>query len=358
MELTVRDTNLVAIYQLDTFYSLIWTERYNAFGDFELELPANKDILDILKENYYLELTGDQTSFMTMIIETIKITTNIETGDVLLVTGRSLESILDRRIIWEQTILDGNLQHEVEKILNDAIINPSDSLRTISNFIFAYSNDPDISSLTIKTQFTGESLYDAIVDICLAYNLGFKIELNNNDQFVFSLYKGKDRSYDQLNNPFIVFSPSYNNLINTNYLQSGKLVKTIALVLGEGQGTERKRTTVNAKDGTESGLNRKELYVDARDISMQTDTEITEAEYLKELEQRGKEKLSGCEYEKIFDGEAETTISFKYGVDFNIGDILQVSNEYGIGTKVRVLEYVRSQSEDGYNVYPTFSSVK
>lgn len=360
MEIIVKDNNFIAIKQIDTFYSLIWTERYNLCGDFELVLPASMEYIELLKENNYLELVGDQTSYMTMIIETIKIKTDIEKGDELTISGRSLESILERRIIWNQTILDGNLQNQVKKLLDENIIAPSDNLRKINNFIFQPSSDSEITNLTIKNQFTGDNLYDAIIDICLSQGLGFKIILNDENKFVFSLYKGKNRSYDQSVNPYVTFSPSYNNLMNTNYLQSGKLVKSIALILGEGEGAERKRATANSKDGTESGLFRRELYVDARDISSTTSEgeEITENDYLKQLEQRGKEKLAECEYEKIFDGEAETSIMFKYGTDFNIGDILQISNEYGMATKVRVLEYVRSQSEDGYNVYPTFSSVE
>lgn len=360
MEIIVRGTDFIAIKQIDMFYSLIWTERYNLCGDFELEVPATKEYLDILKENYYLDLAGDQTSYMTMIIETIKIKTDIENGDTLLVKGRSLESILERRIVWNQTILSGNLQNQIKKLLNDSIISPTDNLRRISNFIFTDSTDPAVTSLSINTQYTGDTIYDAICDICLANDLGFRIILNNNNQFEFSLYKGKDRSYAQSTNPYVIFSPSYNNLMNTNYLQSGVLVKSIALILGEGQGSERKKTIAYAKDGLESGLDRRELYVDARDLSMNTaeGEEITEEEYLAQLEQRGKEKLSECEYEKLFDGEAETSIMFKYGIDFNMGDILQVSNEYGIETKVEVIEYVRSQSEDGYNVYPTFASVE
>ena len=359
MEILVKDKDFISFNIIDKFYSLIWTERYNQCGDFELEIPASIEYLNIFKENYYVELVGDQTSYMTMIIETIKIKTDVENGDTLIVSGRSLESILERRIVWNQTILNGNLQTKIEQLLNDSIINPEDSLRRISNFVFEYSDDSNITSLTIKTQYTGDNLYDVICDICLSYDLGFKIILNDNNQFVFSLYKGIDRSYGQDTNSYVIFSPSYNNLMNTNYLQSGKLVKTIALVLGEGQGTNRKRTSTYSKEGTESGLDRRELYVDARDLSTTNgESTISNSEYLEQLQQRGKEKLSEYEYEKIIDGEAETSIMFKYGIDFNMGDILQVSNEYGIETRVRVLEYIRSQSEDGYNVYPTFSSIE
>lgn len=359
MEIIVKNKNFIAIKQIDSFYSLIWTERYNSYGDFELQLPASLENINIFEEGNYLELAGDQESYMTMIIETIKIRTDIENGDTMIISGRSLESILERRIVWTQTILNGDLQTCVEKLLNDAFINPSITARKVPNFIFERSTDTSITGITIKTQYTGDSLYDVISDICLSYGFGFKIVLNDENKFVFSLYNGKNRSYDQTANPYVTFSPTFNNLINTNYLKSGELVKTVGLVLGEGEGSERKRALVYSKDGTETGLNRKELYIDARDISSMTEEgeEITDAEYTEQLEQRGKEKLSEYGYQTMFDGEAETTIMFKYGQDFNMGDIIQVSNEYEIETKVRVIEYVRSQSEDGYNVYPTFSSV-
>ena len=47
-----------------------------------------------------------------------------------------------------------------------------------------------------------------------------------------------------------------------------------------------------------------------------------------------------------FEGEIETTIMFKYGIDFFMGDIVQFANEYGHESKVRVIEMVRSEDED------------
>lgn len=40
-----------------------------------------------------------------------------------------------------------------------------------------------------------------------------------------------------------------------------------------------------------------------------------------------------------------------------MGDIVQIVNEFGIESKSRVIEVVRSQSTEGIDIYPTFSSV-
>lgn len=179
------------------------------------------------------------------------------------VTGRSLESILDRRIVWGQKLLSGNLQNGIKTLLNENVISPSDSNRKIPNFIFKESTDPAITKLKLEAQYTGDNLYDVIQKICEEQGIGFKITLNDEKQFVFELYAGSDRSYDQTENPYVIFSPKFENIINSNYIESKASLKTVTLVGGEGEGADRRYTTV----GGGSGLNRRELFTDARDIS-------------------------------------------------------------------------------------------
>ena len=76
--------------------------------------------------------------------------------------------------------------------------------------------------------------------------------------------QGADRSYDQFTNPYVIFSPKFENVINTNYLESKKTLKTVTLVAGEGEGADRRITTVACASGAGTGLNRRELYTDAR----------------------------------------------------------------------------------------------
>ena len=186
--------------------------------------------------------------------------------------------------------------------------------------------------------------------------IGFKITLNDEKQFIFELYAGSDRSYDQTENPYVIFSPKFENIINSNYIESKASLKTVTLVGGEGEGADRRYTTV----GGGSGLNRRELFTDARDISSNvgSDDALTDAEYMAQLQQRGKEKLAENVSITSFEGETETTIMFQYGKDFFNGDIVQIANEYGHETKARILEIVRSEDKDGYSVYPTFKTIE
>ena len=152
-----------------------------------------------------------------------------------------------------------------------------------------------------------------------------------------------------------MFSPKFENLVNSKYIESKKALKNVALIAGEGEGSERKFSSV----GSGIGLNRRELFVDARDISSSTESgaTITDEEYTAQLRQRGKEKLSENVEVASFEGQAESTVMFRYREDFFDGDIVQVANEYGHEHKARILEMVISVDENGLSIYPTFYTI-
>ena len=122
MELFVLNAVFESIAVIDTYESMIWTDRYNAYGDFEIYFAMDESLLEYIKEDYYLWLKESDHS---MIIEDIKIDADTEEGNRLIVTGRSLESILERRIIWGQRVFSGNLQNAIQMMLNENIISPS-----------------------------------------------------------------------------------------------------------------------------------------------------------------------------------------------------------------------------------------
>jgi hypothetical protein len=351
MDLTILNTNLDAILPIDTYKSFIWTDRYYSYGDFELYTAISEDIIKYIKQDYYLI---NRESEHVMIIEKILISSDVEDGNHITVSGRSLESILDRRIIWGQKTLSGNLQNGIKTLLDENIISPLDNNRKIDNFIFEASTDPVITGLTIDAQYTGDNLYNVIQKICEERNIGFKVTLNDNKQFVFKLYSGVDRSYDQTAVPYVIFSPNFENISNSSYIESRSSFKNVTLVGGEGEGAARKYTTV----GSGVGLNRREVFTDARDISSDVGDGVilTNAEYTAKLQQRGKEKLIENPEVISFEGQVETTLMFKYGEDFFNGDIVQIANEYGHETKARILEIVMSEDEEGLSVYPTFKT--
>lgn len=352
MEITILDKNLTPVAIMDTYESFIWTDRYRECGDFELYTPMTDDILTYIKQDYYL---CNRDSEHVMIIESLRISSDTESGNYLTVTGRSLESILDRRIVWGQQTLSGNFQNAVKTLLNENIMSPSNNDRKIDNFIFEASYDPIITSLNVNAQYIGENLYNIIQKLCAEFGVAFKITLNDNNQFVFKLYAGVDRSYGQTENPYVIFSPNFDNIINSNYIESKSIWKNVTLVGGEGEGSAKKYTTV----GSGTGLYRREIFTDASSVSSKVDdVQLSDEAYAALLQQEGKATLVENAEVISFEGEIEATLMFKYGEDFFNGDIVQVSNEYGHETRARIIEMVISENEEGKSIYPTYETIQ
>ena len=361
MDLIVLNESLEPFAIIDTYNSLIWTDRYNECGDFELYTAMDYSLLDVIKQDYYI---GRPDSDHVMIIEKIEIDTDVESGNNITVTGRSLESILDRRIIWNETSLSGNFQDGIEKLLNENIISPSNESRKIANFKMEKSTDPLITNLTIEAQYKGDNLYDLLTTLCIERNIGFKVVLSENNELVFSLYSGTDRSYEQTDNPYVIFSPNFDNLISSNYIESRSSLKNVTLVSAEDtdntpeeEGAEA--PLVETAVGNVSGLARREIFTDYGSISRTTEDETTlsDSEVIAMLRQKGKETLSDNAEVLSFEGEAETSTMFRYGEDFMIGDIVQVEDHYGHESRARVIELVLSDDTSGFSVYPTFSAI-
>lgn len=360
-DLVILDTDFTPVAIVDEYESLIWTDRYNKYGDFELVLPVSAASVSFVKQDRYLYRPQ---SYYLMIIESVKLESDAQDGDRMIISGRSLESILERRVIWGQTVFSisantGNFQNAVRQLLYDSMISPSDSKRRIPNVQFRASNDPAVTRLTVNTEFDGETVYEAVQALCEAAGIGFRMLPDGEWNFVFELYAGTDHSYQQPSpavNPYVVFSPNYDNLSDSNYLSTTEPYRNTALVAGEGEGSDRVKVEVTDSGQSYSGLSRREIFVDAKSTSSKTDDgQLSSAEYKTLLEGKGLESLADNTMEIAFDGEALPAIGFTYGTDYFLGDIVQIENAYGMAARARVTEYIVSESTDGREAYPTFT---
>ena len=232
------------------------------------------------------------------------------------------------------------------------VINPLDESRKIDNFIFEETDDIEILSLFLITQYNGENLYESIVDICKSMGVGFKLTLNDNNEFVFKLYYGMDRTYNQIEYPSVVFSNGFDNLINSDYISSKRDFKTVTIVGGEGEGDDRVMVGVSIDSGAGSGLERRESFTDCHATSTNSGGGITAEEYMYQLFQKGLEDLSSHIITESFEGEITETL-FVYDRDYYIGDIVEVSDDYGNISEPRIIEYIYSFSNDETKFYPT-----
>ena len=354
MDIYVFNKQYTPIAVIDSFVSIIWTTRYFTNGDFELYLQAKEGLLDILQEGFYLvrEQDMDDNGVMknVMIIESREVVTDAEDGDNLIITGKCLKSLLKRRVVSEQTVLQGTVLNCLKQLVNECIINPTVAARQISNF--AFGTDTFTDTTKMKKQVTGTNLAEVFEEICTAYGIGYDIYLNAGTFYLY-FYKGVDRSYDQNLIPHVVVSESFDNLLSSDYKQSKEDFANVAYVAGEGEGNARKKKMV----GTATGLDRYEVWVDARNASS-NEGEISDAEYMAMLQADGEEQLAEMNVTTMLSGEIINGVSFQINEDYFLGDIIQFENNYGISAATRIIEVIYNEDETGVNVIPTFAEME
>lgn len=353
MNIYVLNQSFEIIAIIDEYESIIWTTRYFTYGDFELYLSAENDLMDLLQIGNYLVRDKDVNGAIyqnVMIIRNVEITTDAEDGDHLIVTGYDLKSILNRRIIPEQTNLYGNVDALLQNLVYTEIINPSIAARQISNFTAGVNKIQTV--YTMRQQITGKNLGEIMAKICTAYGYGYDVYIDNGN-FVFYVYEGADRSYNQNVNPYVVFSDNYGNLLSSDYVINNDNFANVAVVAGEGEGLDRKKVTV----GDASGLERYEVWIDSRNTSSDDGT-ISEDEYLELLAQEGVESLSEMETTTTFSGEIDDSTNYTINVDYFLGDIVQIENDYGIQATTRIIEIIESEDDTGSSVIPTFAEME
>lgn len=345
MNLFVLNEKLEIIDYIDSYISLEWNKKYNNAGDFVLSIGLTPERYKSLKKRNILARENDDRL---MIIESITITTSALEGDIIKATGRTIEALLSRRIIWTQTINNASetVEDFIRRLVTENAIQPSNSKRIIPKLKLGTRKG---YTEKIEKQLTGDNLLTAITEICTAYEYGFKMTVNENSEIIFDIYKGIDRSYNQNINPYVVFSGDFDNLLNTEITYNETLYTNVALVGGEGEGTARKYQTI----GDSEGLNRYELFVDAKDISS-NEGEIAEGEYNKLLVERGKEKLAENTATEEYIGEVDSNNTYIIKEDYDIGDIVQIENELGMTATARITSIIESNNTSGYKIVPTF----
>lgn len=344
MQLEVFDKNFTRIRIIDVFESLIWTDRYYKYGDFELYMPMDTELLDYLQIGNYLYLAESRHTMMILRIST---TTDVDDGDHMIITGRSLESILARRCIqsnWAKRIFENTpVNTLIEQLVDESFIHTAEE-RVIPGFYIWHNPELDGKVANVSVEINHENLYGIIESLCESHKIGFQIILDDNNNFQFSLYKGVDRSYRQDERSYVIFSPQFDNIIESEYVDDVREMRNVAYCAGKEE--EYRQLAVY---GDATGLERREIYIDVADVGSDT------PDAYNKLMEKGRENLNVYRRLKEFNGQVDATRTFIYDVDFFMGDIVQVIDEYGLQGSTYVTEMIFSQSETGTDIYPTFT---
>ena len=70
MECSFYDMSLTRIGAISTWVSMVWEDRYNTEGKFQIELQYQKDLFDLIQPDVYCGLTGHDTL---MLIKSVQV---------------------------------------------------------------------------------------------------------------------------------------------------------------------------------------------------------------------------------------------------------------------------------------------
>lgn len=359
MELYTLDASLRRSEVVDVFESLIWTEKYREMGDFELHIDSTPENRKLLVPGTKL---ATNTSYRMMEIDTITDSVNDDGKKTLKIVGPESVRVLEDRLAKATTgnlatdgawTLTGTPGEIARKIFTDICVTGTLSLWDKIPFIQPGNLFPagTIAEPADSINYVVEptSVYEAVKKICDTYDMGFRLLRNfDTSQLYFEIYTGDDRTTSQTTRAPVVFAPELDNLQNTTELTTYAGVKNVAYVYSDQGYVE---VIAEGTDPEISGFDRKVLYVKADNLEgTPTTTQITDY-----LTQKGVEELAKTKPLSAFDGEINQNSTYKYGIDYNLGDLVELRNSDGATNRMRVTEQIFVTDEQGDRQYPTLA---
>lgn len=363
MELYIfnRDLELQGI--IDNFTSLRWIRKFHTTGEFELYCNLDNNKLNLLKKDNIIYKKGDYEAGY---IETRRLKIDTTGQEILIVNGKFLTNYYDRRINWSRVNFNGKTENLIRQLINDNCINPSNSNRKINNLELGKLNNFEDE---INYQNSFGNLLECLGNISNTSNIGFRNRLDyKNKKIIFETYKGVDRAVNNGTIAPCIFSRNFENILEQEYFESINNYKNTVLVAGCGEGKDRKIINIENNFG---GLNRYEMYVDARDLQdtkqvkkessegsiTMEDVPISIEEYNKLLIQRGKEKLEECKEIKTFESKVNTQGNNVYKKDYDLGDIVTVvDKKWDIRIDTRITEIEEVYENENVSIIPIFGN--
>lgn len=340
----IRDSSLGKVYVIDTPVSVIWERNFYEPSYFQMQVAATKELFQLLQSSADLFLTSDIDSEV-MMIETVRLTTSQESGDTITLSGRSAITLLERRVICQQkTFTNTPPEYIAFTLFTDNF--KADTTFPNRNVSIINANTLGGTSTAISTQFTGQTVLEAIQNLAATVSKGLAISLTSasgRTGLVWRFLVGQNR-------PTVIFSEDFETLTGSDYTFSTQNFATMAFVGGEGEGTARTISQwIRNFDAT--GLSRREIWVDARDVSS-NNGEIDSSTYVNLLSQRAKQKLTEHEIMRSFEGTLPDASPYIYGTDYNLGDTVYVQNRYSVKASAQVVSFTTTMDGSGVRRYP------
>jgi hypothetical protein len=341
--------------------SVQWTERYRKECEFTIVAPVSSGLKEFLPEGTFISHVDTREI---MVVENHEINENKDSEIIVTITGRSLETFLENRVIGQNrawpwvsgaalpeyilpsqvTWLQARTLIE-DHILPASVVNTADGLSNVE-----ISTDVSVSGTSEERKLARGPVFPELLKILEVDNLGIKSlrpnkYTNNNAKLI--IHSGADKTLE------VAFSYEEGEVESARYLWSIKALKNAALVSGKWV-----ETMVN---GGETGFNRRVMFVNATDIDEAYEATPTGADLtsvLAQMNARGVQELARQNYLNLADvGIVKNTTRYTYRNDYELGDLVAVNGNYNANSVMRVVEFVEFEDESGYHTYPTLEAI-
>ena len=355
MEWYTLDDALRKDQVIEGFVSFIWTERYAAFGDFQIITKSTFENRSLLLTGTRLAMAG---STYVMVVDTVEDDTDEDGTRNITVTGKSFEALLDDRVAmpalgnlaetpaWVLTGTPGDIVRQMfHEICQFTVLDPLDTIPFYVPGTLLPEGNLGESSDVITVTAAPDTLYNTIQKICNTYNLGFRLVRNGElGQIYFEVYVGNDLTSDQSTLPAVIFDPNMDNLEKISQLTSTATIKTVAYVFAQNAAV-----VVYAPSSLESdsGSDRRVLLVNS------SNNDDAGPDLNTALMQEGLIALAAQRTVYSFDGELPQSVPYIYGQDYKLGDLVEERNSDGFGNQMIVTEQIFASDNTGERAYPT-----
>lgn len=337
----VLTSQLGLLTEIDNYESLIFTRRWHRPGEFTLRINRHKQGTEYLQKGNIVMLSPAKAGIIRH--REIELGPEGKGSEQIMIIGHTLQSIAGQRVVvppegQSHDVKSGPAETVMKHYASNCMINPTNPARKIPIVVLATDQGRGPS---ISWQSRYKNLAEELEKVSLVTGLGWNICLDlTTKEWVFEVYQGRNLTAGQAENPPVIFSPDFDNIETQKYVESDIGYNTTAYVGGQGEGEGREIVEVGYE---KEGLDRREMFVDARDTTGE------------KLASRGEQKLSETPEVKTFEARTLTNSVFVYEKDWDIGDIVTVqSREWGVTADMQVTEVKEIYEPGGLKVEPVF----
>ncbi len=361
----VLSEDLELLDEIDLYTSLDFKRLWQGVGDFTLVASESNKSLKV-GNIIILDGSGHKCGIIRSVNKVVD-----NKGVTITASGQTLNGLTSQRIIlpYEGQSNGGYFSvprpsASIKTVSAEDIIktfvsacmgaDAADIKRRLADNIFKIAPSQNRGITTNWSSRYGR-LDEELQSICEYCDCGYEFYIDLEKRvFVFEYMPGVDRSVSQNENSRVILAKDFESVDSVTYSIDFSNYKNLAYCGGVGEGAERTVLALSP-DGLKStpeGLSRFETFIDCGTLeSVETETAIS-------LQDEGRHKLEEYTFAESLTATISQSGSFKYGEQWDLGDLVTISDKsINLTCDMRISEVTESYEPDKCTLRVTLGSV-